>query len=459
MATLAGLLQAEGHAVQGVDVDLYPPMSTLLEELEIPVRIGWNPAEVPAVDRIIIGNAIGITNPEVRKILDDRRPFLSQAEAVAAYLLAKGRRAIVVAGTHGKTTTSSLLSWIFSRAGTDPTAFVGGLLKWNRRSFLSGEGEWMILEGDEYNTAFFDRGPKFLHYRPEIFLLGPVEFDHADLYPDFDAVLTAFRAGTAQVPPRHGNIVALWDHEGTRAATRDARAPIFKVGRGGDCDLCIRGESWDEDARLMRSRIHWDGRDWDMATPLSGAFNTENAAMALAAGLVAGLGIESLLEAHESFPGVARRMDVRGEAAGVLLVDDFAHHPTALGVTLEAARQRWSSRRLVVAFEPRSLTAARRDFGPAYLEALQKADFVLVAPPYHSGRVEAERLLDRALLKKQLADLGISSLMPEPGEDPLELLLPKLQAGDLLLICSSGSFGNIHERTLEALRAREGESA
>jgi len=316
----------------------------------------------------------------------------------------------------------------------------------------------MILEGDEYNTAFFDRGPKFLHYRPEIFLLGPVEFDHADLYPDLDAVLTAFRAGTAQVP-RHGRVVLFHDSEISRAAARDATAPILRVGRGADCDLRLQDESWDAGAGLMRCVIRWEGRKWEMATPLAGVHNASNAAMALAAGLAAGLEMEALLAGLESFPGVARRMDVLGEAGGVLVVDDFAHHPTALGVTIDAARARWPSRRMVVAFEPRSLTAARRDFGPAYFEALRKADVVLVAAPYHASRLAAEDMLDRGWLRGRLQSGGIPAIMPDAGEDPLAPLLEILEPGDLLLACSSGDFASLHQRALDALRRPEGKNS
>jgi len=453
MATLAGLLKESGHHIEGVDVTLYPPMSILLEELEIPVRMGWDPGKIPDCDRIIIGNAVGRGNPEVVRILKDKRPYLSQAEAVAHYLLAGGRRAIVVGGTHGKTTTSSLLSWVFESAGVDPTVFVGGLLQWSRRSFRLGRGEWMILEGDEYNTAFFDRGPKFLHYRPEIFVLGPVEYDHADLYPSFDAVLTAFRAGTAQLP-RDGHLVAAWDSEGTRAAVRDASAKLLRVGRGEDCELRLLQSKWTGDKSL--SRLSWQGRILELSLPLVGVHNAENASMALAAALAAGLDADTVIKALESFPGVARRMQLVADVAGILLVDDFAHHPTALAVTLAAARERWPDRRLLVAFEPRSLTAARKDFGPRYREALRLADVALVAPPYHRARLRSEETLDRGRLARELENLGVSALMPEEKEDPVECMLPHLRPGDVVLGCSSGDFGAFLRRLEDALRRGEG---
>jgi UDP-N-acetylmuramate: L-alanyl-gamma-D-glutamyl-meso-diaminopimelate ligase len=450
MAPLAGLLQAAGHRVEGVDSVLYPPMSTLLDELGIPVRIGWDPAKIPGdVDRVIIGNAVPRGNPEVAAILDRGVPFLSQAEAVAHYVLARGPRSLVVAGTHGKTTTSSLLAWILEASGLDPSYLVGGLPSWNPRGFRLGRGDWVVLEGDEYNTAFFDRGPKFLHYRPHLFVLGPVEFDHADLYPNLDAVLTAFRAGAAQVPKTGAVVVNGWsDH--ALAATRDATAPVVVVGGGESCDL--RLSSWTATGNGGAAELHWRGESYRLALPLAGLHNSQNASLALAAALTVGVAPAAAISALATFPGVARRMETRGEAEGVLVVDDFAHHPTAVRATVDAARHRWPDRRLVVAFEPRSLTAARRDFGTAYLEALSRADLVLVAAPFHSNRLAADEILDRDSLARELEARGVPSLMPEPDADAVEMLLPHLHPGDVVLGCSSGSFDGFHTRLLEALR-------
>jgi UDP-N-acetylmuramate: L-alanyl-gamma-D-glutamyl-meso-diaminopimelate ligase len=449
MAPLAGLLQAAGHRVQGVDSGLYPPMSTLLEELGIEVRIGWDPEKIPSdLDRVIIGNAVPRDNPEVAAVLRRGLPFLSQAEAVAHYALARGPSSLVVAGTHGKTTTSSLLAWILESADTDPSYLIGGLPAWNRRGFRLGGGPWMVIEGDEYNTAFFDRGPKFLHYRPHLFILGPVEFDHADLYPNLDAVLTAFRAGAAQVPKAGAVVVNAWS-EHALAATRDATAPVVTVGSDPGGDLVL--SSWESTPDGGKAVVLWRGESLALSLPLAGYHNAQNAALALAAALTVGVSPARALAALGRFPGVARRMEAMGEAAGVTVIDDFAHHPTALGVTIAAARQRWPGRRLVVVFEPRSLTAARRDFGAAYLEALSGGDLVLVAAPFHSGRLAADEVLDRQALARELAARGVESLMPDPDGDPVAILLPHLRAGDVVLGCSSGSFDGFHGRLLEAL--------
>lgn len=452
MAPLAGLLQAVGHRVGGVDTGLYPPMSTLLAELGIPVRIGFDPAKIPTdIDRVIIGNAVASTNPEVEAIIERGIPFLAQAEAVAHYVLARGPRSLVVAGTHGKTTTSSLLAWILESCDTDPSYLIGGLPAWNRHAFRLGRGPWMVIEGDEYNTAFFDRGPKFLHYRPHLFILGPVEYDHADLYPSLDAVLTAFRAGAAQVPKTGAVVVSAWNRH-SLAATRDATAPVITVGPDKTCDLTVG--DWNPTPAGGTARLLWRGEPMTLVLPLAGAHNGQNAALALAAALIVGVPAERALRALSRFPGVTRRMDLKGEAAGVLVVDDFAHHPTALGVTITAARDRWPGRRVVIAFEPRSLTAARRDFGAAYLEALSDADFVLVASPFHANRLGKDELLDRNALASGLERCGVKAVMPGPDDDPVEVLLPHLRSGDLVLGCSSGSFDGFHQRLLEALEAK-----
>ncbi len=452
MAGLAGLLQAAGHRVEGVDTTLYPPMSTLLEELGIPVRLGYDPAALPAgVDRVVIGNAVGRDNPEVREVLARRIPHLAQAEAVAHYLLGEGRDAIVVAGTHGKTTTTALLAWILEETGTDPSYLVGGMLCWSGRSFRLGAGPWMVLEGDEYNTAFFDRGPKFLHYRPRIFVLGPVEFDHADLYPSLDAVLTAFRAGSAQVPA-HGRILVSGWSDLAREAVRDATAPVTVVGPARGSTVTV--EAMEAGPEGMRARLAMGGSAVELRVPLWGEHNLSNAALALAAAVEAGVEPAAAAEALSRFPGVRRRMEVVGEAGGITVVDDFAHHPTALAATLRAARQRWPGRRLVLAFEPRSLTAGRRLFQEAYPGALQGADVALVAPVFHRDRLAPGDTLDRELLARELERRGTRVLVPPPGVDPAEVLAECLLPGDVVVACSSGDFGGLHGRLLELLSRR-----
>lgn len=454
MAPLACLLTEAGHRVEGVDAQLYPPMSTLLAELGIPVRLGFDAGSVPDVDRVVIGNAVPRSNPEVAAVLERRLPHLSQAEAVAHYLLATGRRGLVVAGTHGKTTTSALVAWILEHGGCDPSYLVGGLLRWSRRAHRLGAGDWAVLEGDEYNTAFFDRGPKFLHYRPEVFVLGPVEFDHADLYRDLDAVRTAFGAGVAQVP-RHGTVVANgWSEDAVRLARRTSgRAVIVGPGREADVRL-LEHRPLDDGASLLVLEVGGDRHE--TTSSLAGLHNAQNAAVAVAAAIAAGVGLEAALTAVAAFPGVARRLELVGDAGGVTVVDDFAHHPTAVAATLAAARQRWPGRRLVVAFEPRSLSAARREFQDAYGVALAGADLVLVVEPFHRDRLGSADCLDRRAIAAALSARAVSSLMPPADVDPVDALLAHLAPGDVVLGCSSGSFDGFHRRLLERLGATSG---
>ena len=340
------------------------------------------------------------------------------------------------------------LAWILERCGVDPSYLIGGLPNWNRRGFRLGEGAHLVIEGDEYNSAFFDRGPKFLHYRPHLFLIGPVEFDHADLYPDLEGVLTAFRAGAAQVPRVGSLIVNNWSR-GAIDACRDATAPLVRVGPSPECQLrvlsCRTTGEWNT------AQIVWRDEEFALEVPQAGLHNLQNGAMAVAAAISTGLGPDEAIGAIRDFPGVARRMEIVGEAAGITVVDDFAHHPTALGVTIAAARQQWPNRRLVIAFEPRSLTAARRSFQDAYLESLSRADLVMVAPPFHRDRLKADEVLDRTALATSLAERGVSSVMPAEGEIVVERLRQILEPGDVVIGCSSGAFDGLHRKLIESL--------
>ncbi len=449
MAPLAGLLHEMGHRVEGVDAQLYPPMSTLIEELGIPVRLGFDPIKIPPdIDRVVIGNAVPRTNPEVEAVVERGIPYLSQAETVAHEVLSRGQDSLVVAGTHGKTTTASMLAWILEDQGRDPSYLIGGMPRWNERPYRLGGGRQIVIEGDEYNTAFFDRGPKFLHYRPHIFVLGPVEFDHADIYRDLDAVMTAFRAGVAQVP-RHGAVIVNAFSDNAVVAAHGAAPTVTTVGASSNCTLELSGFA--DRVGSASAGMRWQGSQFELVVPMNGRHNLHNAAMATAAAATAGLPMVDAVDAIARFPGVARRQQVVGAAGGITVVDDFAHHPTALAATIEAARARWPSHRLVVAFEPRSLTAARRSFQEAYLEALASADVVLVTAPFHRGRLEASEVLDRETLSHDLAGHGVECIMPAEGEDPVAALAKRLGPGDLVLGCSSGSFDDFHRRLLTIL--------
>jgi UDP-N-acetylmuramate: L-alanyl-gamma-D-glutamyl-meso-diaminopimelate ligase len=445
-AALAGLLHESGERVSGVDAALYPPTSELLAELGIPVRLGWDPAAIPAdVGRVVIGNAVPRTNPEVVAVLERGLPHVSQAELFGERFC-RTARTVVVAGTHGKTTSTALAAHLLTDGGFDPTVLVGGV-PIGGRPYRLGRGGWTVVEGDEYNTAFFDRGPKFLHYHPHLFVVGNVEFDHGDLYPDLDAILAAFRAGTAQVGA-DGRVVANRGDAGARAVA-EGHPRVLWYGVDADCELrCVAAATVDGSLRLT---IDWQGRRFEASAPLVGRHNRDNLLAACACALLAGLEPAVIAAAAATFPGVRRRLEVIGEAAGVTVVDDFAHHPTAVALTLEGARQRFPGRRLVAVFEPRSLTAGRALFAAAYEQAFQAADLALIAPVFHRRRLAPEELLDREALVAALARSGSAAVALSEEVEIVDAVLAHLRDGDAVVCMSSGEFGGLPRRLLARL--------
>jgi UDP-N-acetylmuramate: L-alanyl-gamma-D-glutamyl-meso-diaminopimelate ligase len=448
-AALAGLLHEAGERVSGVDTALYPPTSELLADLGIPVRIGFDPARIPDdLDQVIIGNALPRSNVEVQAVLQRGLPYTSQAEALGERFCSQGR-AVVIAGTHGKTTASALVAHILTAGGLDPTALIGGVPR-GGRPWRLGDGSWTVVEGDEYNTAFFDRGPKFLHYHPHIFVVGNVEFDHGDIYPDLDAILAAFGAGVALVGA-DGHVVANADDAGAR---RVASGHPRAIWYGTDPSAQLACTGWGHAEGQLRATVRWQGRSFELALPLVGRHNLDNLLAACACALLAGMSPEAVARAAAGFPGVRRRLEVVGEAGGVVVVDDFAHHPTAVRLTLEGARYRFPGRRLVAAFEPRSLTAGRNTFAAAYEEALARADVALMAPVFHRARLGPEQTLDREALASALRTRGIEAeALPEDG--PVAAAVRRhVRSGDVVLCMSSGDFGGLPRNLLELLRER-----
>jgi len=445
MASLAGLLHEAGDRVSGVDTVLYPPTSELLAELGIPVRLGFDPEAIPSdADRIVIGNAVPRSNPEVAAVLARELPYTSQAQEFGDRFC-RGRRAVVVAGTHGKTTTTAMTAHLLVAGGLDPTVLVGGVPRGGRPWRLGG-GDWTVVEGDEYNTAFFDKGPKFLHYHPHLFVVNNVEFDHGDIYADLDAIMAAFRAGVARVPPS-GHVVANADDPGARAVAPAAGTVWY--GTTDRCDLRCEAHAV-VDGRLA-AEVRWQGERFALSAPVVGRHNLDNLLAATACALLAGVPPAALAAAAAAFPGVRRRLEVVGEAADVVVVDDFAHHPTAVGTTLAGARQRFPGRRLVAVFEPRSLTAGRKGFATDYERAFANADVALIAPIYHRRRLGEAEALDRAALVDALTRRGVVAVaLGEAGDLPAEVR-SRLRPGDVVLCMSSGDFGGLPRRLLAAL--------
>jgi UDP-N-acetylmuramate: L-alanyl-gamma-D-glutamyl-meso-diaminopimelate ligase len=451
MVPLAALLLEEGHAVTGSDGPLYPPMSTLLERLGIAVSRGFSPEHVPAdCDTVIVGNAALRDNVEAAEAQRRGLTVLSLPQAVQRHLL-PGKNSVVVTGTHGKTTTSALTAWLLLDAGRDPGFLVGGEMKNLGRGYRRGGGPHFVLEGDEYNAAFFDRGPKFLHYEPRHLFVGNIEYDHADLYPDLPSVIEAFRSVVRLVPPE-GVVVFNADDPRVAELAADARAAVVRVS--------LEDPAADVSARDVTFRA--DGTDFTLleaglatarlSSPLSGLHNVRNAlgAIALARGL--GLSAGEIARALPRFTGVRRRMDVRGEKNGVLVVDDFAHHPTAVRGTIQAARARFPGRRLWALFEPRSNTAGRKIFEDDYADAFAGADALVVAPVFHSGRIAPENRIDRAALVRGFGGTdGKPAFAPDAIADIPAILRREARPGDVLLLMSSGSFGGLPESLLEEL--------
>jgi len=453
MASLAGLLRERGHAVTGSDQDVYPPMSTQLEALGIPVRSPYAATNVPEdADRVVIGNALSRGNPEVETVLD-RKQRMTSLPALLAEEFIRGKTSLVVAGTHGKTTTTSMLAFLLHRAGLDPSFLIGGVPVDFERSYRLGKGPHIVLEGDEYDTAFFDKRPKFVHYMPDVALIGNVEYDHADIYPDLASVQRAF-VHLLNLVPRRGLVVAGLETPALREILPRAHCPVETFGLSSDADwraVDVRpsDEGW-------RFRLLRKGRDLgDFELPLPGEHNLRNALGALAVAAAAGVDPETARPALAAFRGVKRRLEVRGRARGVVVYDDFAHHPTAVRETLRALRAALSSQagggRLVAVFEPRSYTSRTRVFQDEFARAFQDADLVILAAAHLPAKVPDGQRLSESELVGAIAELGKDARFIPAVDDIVSRLAADLREGDRVVILSNGGFGGIHEKLLRAL--------
>jgi UDP-N-acetylmuramate: L-alanyl-gamma-D-glutamyl-meso-diaminopimelate ligase len=454
MAPLACLLQEEGHRVRGCDGPLYPPMSTLLERAGIVPLLGFDAAHLaPKPDLVVIGNAVPRSNVEAQETERLGLPYLSMPQALARFFLA-ARRPLVVAGTHGKTTTSALAAWVYHACGRDPGFLIGGAPRDLEASFRRGGGDRFVIEGDEYNAAYFDRGAKFLHYRPETLILTSVEYDHADLYPTPAALVEAYRKLVGQLPAT-GLLVGCGDTPDVLALMRDAPCRTISYGLAGHNDVRpLRPPEYGPWG--SRFTVADAGAEIELVLPVWGDHNVSNALAVWSAARHDGFAAEELRSAIGGFHGVARRQEELGTAAGVTVIDDFAHHPTAVGKTLASLRERYPGRRLVALFEPRSLTAGRGMFFDAYLDAFSLADTVWMAPIFHGGRLGEGERLDRAGLATALRARGIEARMAERNDELIAGAVAAALPGDVLVTMSSGSFDGAPGRLLEALQGEGG---
>ena len=450
MVPLAALLLEKGHRVTGSDRTLYPPMSTNLERLGIAVSEGFAAQHVPLdCDALIVGNAALSDNVEAAEAARRGLPVLSLPQAVKAYLL-PGKTSVVITGTHGKTTTSALAAWLLLDSGREPGFLVGGEMRNLGRGYRQGGGPHFVLEGDEYNAAFFDRGPKFLHYEPKHLFIGNIEYDHADLYPDLESIVAAFRRLVALVPP-DGVLAINADDPRVVEVARDSRAPLVRIS--------LEAPGADFSARDVA--FHASGTDFTLleaglpairlSSPLTGWHNVRNALGAVALARSLGVSASEIARALPRFAGVRRRLEVKGEAGGILVVDDFAHHPTAVRSTLEAARARFPERRLWALFEPRSNTAGRKMFEEEYGEAFASADALVIAPVFHAQRLAADARIDREELVRRFAAGGKPAFAPDSIDQIPDILRRHARSGDVLLLMSSGAFGGLPETLLERL--------
>jgi UDP-N-acetylmuramate: L-alanyl-gamma-D-glutamyl-meso-diaminopimelate ligase len=451
MASLAGLLREKGHQVTGSDQDVYPPMSTQLAALGIDVRTPYAAENVPAeADLVVIGNALSRGNPEVEAVLD-RRQRMSSLPALLADEFIRGRTSLVVAGTHGKTTTTSMLAFVLAHAGRDPSFLVGGVPVDFERSYRLGGGPHFVIEGDEYDSAFFDKRPKFVHYLPDVAVIGNVEYDHADIYPDLASVQRAF-VHLLNLVPRRGLVVAGLETPALREILPRAQSPVETFGLGAEADW--RATDLRPSAAGWRFAVSRRGKDLgEFSLRMSGEHNVRNALAALAAAVAAGVEADAARAALAAFGGVKRRLEVRGQARGVVVYDDFAHHPTAVRETLRTLRAALGAGpgRLVAVFEPRSYTSRTRVFQDDFARAFQDADEVLVSAAYLPAKVPEGQRLSEAELVQAIAELGKDARHIPAVDDIVAHLERALRPGDRVVVLTNGGFGGIHDKLLRAL--------
>ncbi|HEX8140960.1 MAG TPA: UDP-N-acetylmuramate:L-alanyl-gamma-D-glutamyl-meso-diaminopimelate ligase [Pyrinomonadaceae bacterium] len=455
MASLAGMLQARGHRVTGSDENVYPPMSTMLEALGIQVMQGYRAEHLTeAPDCVIIGNAIPRGNAEVEETLNRKLLYRSQAETVKEEFI-RGHRSLVVAGTHGKTTTTSIAAWVMDQGGLDPTFLVGGVVQNFDASFRVTASDYFIIEGDEYDTAYFDKGPKFMHYLPELAIVGNIEFDHADIYADLQAVKTAFRR-LMNLVPGNGRLIAGWDSPVVREVVAEMGPRLYtRLETFGTCeDAAWQARDIDYSGELARFRVFREGREWaQFHTTLIGDFNIRNCLAVIVAADAWGIERQAIGEALASFKSVRRRMQVRGTERGVTVIDDFAHHPTAVRETLQALRTKYRDNRLVAVFEPRSWSSRLAVFQDDYAQAFKAADYVVIASVFDSSKAtEKGRVLDTDQLIRDIAAQGKPTHRLDGADEIVRHLAPQLRAGDVVAIMSNGGFGGIHDKLLGALK-------
>ncbi len=446
MGSVAAARIEKGFTVTGSDQAVYPPMSTFLESKGVGIMEGYRRENIPSeATTVVIGNAISRGNPEAEEVLNRRLRYLSLPEVLKDHFL-RGRRNYVVSGTHGKTTTSSILAWLFESAGHEPGFMIGGIPANFGQGARFTDSNFMVMEGDEYDTAFFDKRSKFLHYLPELVVINNIEFDHADIYDKLDEIILTF-SRLLKIVPENGMALINGDDPNCLIAARNAPCPVKRVGFSGECDFRITNVQY----HPAGSRFSIDGESYEV--PMVGEFNVRNAAMAVCAASFAGIPADDIRRGLSGFTGIARRQQERGQVNGVTVVDDFAHHPTAISLAIDGLRQKYDGCRLWVLFEPRSNTTRRKVFQRELATALQKADLVVIPAVPDAGKVAVEDRLNPRKLVEDLAQAGTEAWFLEEVEEIVGHVVRRALPGDVVAVLSNGGFGGIHGKLLTALEA------
>lgn len=444
MGAVASGMKARGFTVTGSDANVYPPMSTFLEAQGIQLTEGYQASNIPAgADVIVIGNAISRGNEEAEAALERKLLYVSLPEVLKEHFL-RGKRNFVVSGTHGKTTTSSMLAWLLKASGRDPSYMIGGLPKNLGGGAVFTNSGITVLEGDEYDTAFFDKRSKFLHYLPECVVINNIEFDHADIYQNIEEIKLSFRR-LLNIVPRNGMAFVNGDDAHTLDVAKNAPCPVTTVGMGENCAMRIEAVEYHE----AGSAFTLGGERYEIT--MVGEFNVRNAAMAVCAALFAGLTPAEARAGLMSFEGVARRQELKGEVHGIKVVDDFAHHPTAIQLAIAALRQRYAGARLWVLFEPRSNTTKRKVFQKELAQALALADFAVVAAIADLHKVPEGERLDPDRLSQDIVEFGGKGWYLPGVAEIVDLVSAEAKPGDVIAVLSNGGFGGIYQKLLGSL--------
>jgi UDP-N-acetylmuramate: L-alanyl-gamma-D-glutamyl-meso-diaminopimelate ligase len=446
MGSLAAALRDRGVEVTGSDDNVYPPMSTFLESKGIAISKGYSPDNIPSdADFVVIGNAMTRGNPEVEAVLNRKLLYYSLPEALKIFFL-RGRHNLVVSGTHGKTTTTSLLAWIFESAGLAPSWLIGGIPNNLSQGCRLGESKFFILEGDEYDTAFFDKRSKFVHYLPELLIVNNIEFDHADIFRDLEDVMTSFRR-LVQIVPSEGMVLLNADDPNCRALAEKCPAPLVEVGFSPNAGNHIGDVHYSRDS----SAFSLFGERFEL--PMIGEFNVRNAAMAVSAAHFYHVPLAEIRQALKSFTGIRRRQEVRGEEGGVTVVDDFGHHPTAIAQTLEGLRVKFPGAKLWAVFEPRSNTTRRAVFQDVLPQAFSGADGVVLAQVARMDQLPPDQRLNPEKVVSDLRHAGKAAFYEADTAAIIHRVAGLAGKGDVIVVFSNGGFDNIHAKLLEALKA------